>query len=147
MPSLPEQALQYARSHRLDLGIRHTTIPTAPFVFKCLEPKESMVEAFKKAVRVRQLWPLGMPIPVVTYDQDRDEWRIMDGMSRICSAQLAGIEEIPAFVANGATHDELYRVILKDGYFGEDFVEMLALIHPEVRANLTLRDDMRLAGK
>lgn len=147
MASIPERALEYAKSHRLDLGVRHTVVPTAPFVFKCLQPRESLVETFRKAVRARQLWPLGMPIPVVTYHRSRDEWQIMDGMARICAAQTAGLEEIPALVASGETHDELYDAVLKEGYFGEDFVEMLAMVDPLVRENLALRDDMRLAGK
>ena len=71
----------------------------------------------------------------------------MDGMNRICAAQMEGFEEIPAFVASGETHAELWDAILKHGYFGEDFVEMLSLIHPEIRENLRRRDDMRLAGK
>lgn len=147
MASIPERALEYARAHNLDLGVRHTVVPTAPFVFKCLQPRESILASFRKAMRARQLWPLGMPIPVVTYHRGRDEWQIMDGMQRICSAQMEGFEGIPAFVASGETHEELYDAVLKEGYFGEDFVEMLAMVDPLVRENLALRDDMRLAGK
>jgi len=146
MESIPELALKYARTHRLDLTVRHTVIPTAPFVFKCLHPRASILEAFNRAKRGGQLWPLGMPIPVVTYDGTDDEWQIMDGMQRICAAQIEGFDEIPALVASGETHAALWH-ILKDGYFGEDFVEMLAMVDPLVRENQAMGDDLRLAGK
>jgi len=147
MPSIPERALRYAQDRHLDLSIHHTTIPTAPFVFKCLTPRKGILDAFIRAKRLGELWPNGMPIPVVTYSPGRHEWQIMDGMNRICAAQMEGFEEIPAFVASGDTHNELYRAVLKDGYFGEDFIEMLALVSPEIRENLQRRDDLRLSGK
>jgi len=147
MEPVPEEALRYAQDHHLDLAVHYTSIPTAPFVFKCLTPRKGILDAFAKARRAGQLWPHGMPVPVVTYHQGRHEWEIMDGMNRICAAQMEGFEEIPAFVASGETHDELYRVILKNGYFGEDFIEMLALVSPEIRENLQRRDDLRLSGK
>lgn len=144
---IPEEALKYALHQHLDLSVHYTAIPTAPFVFKCLSPRKAILDAFKKAKRAGQLWPHSMPVPVVTYHKGHHEWEIMDGMNRICAAQIEGFEEIPAYVASGETHEELYAYILKDGYFGEDFIEMLALINPEIRDNLHRRDDMRLAGK
>jgi len=147
MEPVPAEALRYAQEHHLDLTIHHASIPTAPFVFKCLAPRKGILDAFAKARQKGQLWPHGMPIPVVTYHKGRHEWQIMDGMNRICAAQMEGFQEIPAYVASGETHEILYEHILKDGYFGEDFVEVLAAVSPMIRSNLRRRDDMRLAGK
>jgi hypothetical protein len=66
----------------------------------------------------------------------------MDGMMRICSAQQAQIPEIPALVASGETYDELEH-ILNQGYYGEDFIEMLAMVNPIISENLKLRDRNR----
>ena len=147
MESVPERALKYAKAHNLDLTVQHTVVPTAPFVFKCLQPRASILGAFSRAKRGGQLWPLGMPIPVVTYNRTEDEWQIMDGMQRICAAQIEGFGEIPALVASGETHDALWEPVLKEGYFGEDFVEMLSMVDPLVRENQAMGDDLRLAGK
>lgn len=147
MPSIAEAALQHALDRGLDLSVHYTAIPTAPFVFRCLSPRQGILQAFQRAKRQGDLWPPGMPVPVVTYSPRHKEWQIMDGMNRICAAQMEGFEEIPAFVASGDTHDELHRLILHKGYFGEDFIEMLALVSPEIRENLHRRDDLRLSGK
>lgn len=147
MRSIPEEALRYAQENGLDLSVHYTSIPTAPFVFKCLTPRQAIWNAFKKAKLNGDLWPNGMPVPVVTYNERAHEWQIMDGMNRICAAQIEGFEEIPALVASGETHDILYQHILKDGYSGEDFIEMLAIVDPQIRDNMRRRDDLRLSGK
>lgn len=147
MPSLPEQALKYALDHSLNLTVYLAEIPTSPFIFKCLTPRPALLADFNKAMRAHQPWPSGMPLPVVTYRDDQHEWEIMDGMNRICAAKMEGFREVPALVASGETHDKLYRAILKNGYFGEDFVEMLAMVSPEVLTNLKLRNKTQMSGK
>jgi hypothetical protein len=146
MSSIPEQALSYASLYKLDLDVHKEMIPLEPFVFNCLTPRKEIVASFKKAKRAKLPWPDGMPVPVVTFNRKRHEWAIMDGMTRICAAKMTGFNQIPALVASGETHDELHH-ILQYGYYGEDFVEMLAAVNPLVLNNLQNRDDMRLAGK
>lgn len=139
MASIPERALEEARRLGLDLSVNKWLVPTAVFTFQCLEPKAVMLEAFKVAHRDGFLWVRNMPIPVVTHHRANREFRIMDGMARICSAQKARYTEVPALVASGETYEAL-RHILDEGYYGEDFIEMLAMVNPLVRENLELRD-------
>lgn len=145
MPSIPEMALAEAEKLGLDLRVLSEMVPTEPFVFHCLTPKESMLEVFKDAFRERKAWVEGMPVPVLVYYPEKNEFGIMDGMQRICAAQKAGLEEIPALIASGETYDIL-RPILENGYYGEDFVEMLAMANENIRRNLSLRDRNRMAG-
>ena len=104
-----------------------------------------MVEAFEDVRKKGAQWIPGMPIPVLVYYPRENDFRIMDGMMRICAAQKAGLRFIPAFIASGETYDVL-EPILNRGYYGEDFVEMLSMVNPAVRNNLRLRDRNRLAG-
>jgi len=143
---IPQRALQKALSEKLDLRVYQEMIPTGPFEFKCLVPPEKTMRAFARAIDDDRPWPPGMPLAIVTYHKGKDEWKIMDGMMRICAAKDAGFEEIPALVASGETVDALESV-LKDGYYGEDFVEMLAMVSPVVLANIELRDQNRMSGK
>jgi len=145
MESVPKRALKAAKERGLDLRVDPMTISTAPYKFRCLKPKASVLEAFEKARERGQEWVPGMPVPVVTYHSKRNEWEIMDGMMRICAAIMAGYEVIPALVAKGETYDALDD-ILREGYYGEDFVEMLSMVNPDVARNCRLTDDLKLSG-
>lgn len=145
MAAIPEMALAEAMRRNLDLSVKRWMVPTSVFSFQCLEPKRSMLEAFRDARTDGLPWVEGMPVPVLTYHPDRREYRIMDGMMRICSAQQMQIPEIPALVASGVTYDEL-EPILNQGYYGEDFVEMLSMVDPLVLENLKLRDQNRYSS-
>jgi hypothetical protein len=146
MPSVPERALAEAERLGLDLGVRKDLVPTNVFTFQCLEPKETLVEAFREAKRSHTFWVFGMPLPILTYHPGYREYRIMDGMMRICAAKTAGLDKFAAYVASGETYDALSS-ILDEGYYGEDFVEMLAMVNDEIRQNLEDRDKNRLAGR
>lgn len=146
MATIAQMALDEAHRLGLNLSVEIRAIPTDPFRFRCLKPKWEVLAAFQEAAKLKQEWVPGMPFPVVTFNRGREEYEIMDGMMRICAAVIAGFDRIPAYVASGETYDAL-EPILRNGYYGEDFVEMLALAHPDVARNLRLRDDMRLAGK
>lgn len=138
-------ALRAARERGLDLSVSLGTIPTKPFSFKCLKPRIGVLDALTKAREDGLEWAPGMPLPIVTYHEGRDEWEIMDGMMRICAAIMAGYDTIPAYVARGETHDALWD-ILKEGYYGHDFVEMLALENPDLDRNQKMGDDLKLSG-
>lgn len=146
MESIPKMALKAARKRGLDLSVELQKIPTSPFRFRCLKPKHSTLEVFQKAREAGEEWVPGMPLAIVTYHTKRKEYEIMDGMMRICAAIMAGYDFIPAIVAKGETHDALYDILL-EGYYGQDFVEMLAMANPSVDDNLRMGDAMRLAGK
>jgi hypothetical protein len=145
MASIPEMAYEEARKLGLDLRVIPGMVPTAPFVFECLKAKDSMATAFHDAKRKYHKWVKGMPIPILVYYPERDEFRIMDGMMRICAAQAAGFDVFPALVASGETYDAL-EPILDQGYYGEDFIEMLMMASPSVRENQKIRDRNRLEG-
>lgn len=146
MPSVPELALAKAEELGLDLHVSRITVPTRIFTFKCIEPKGAVVRAFKEAADKGHSWVEGMPVPVLTYHSGLKEYRIMDGMMRICAAQIAGIRDIPALVASGELY-EILEPILDEGYYGEDFVDMLAMVNEEIRNNRESRDSNRLSGK
>lgn len=146
MPSISEIALERAKELGLDLDVRLELVPTYVFTFECLEPKPEVLQAFRDAQVLGLSWVDGMPAPVVTWHKKSSAFRIMDGMMRICAAKEAGIREIPAFVSSGETYEAL-EPILKQGYYGEDFVELLALVNPEIRRNLESRDENRMAGR
>lgn len=146
MASISEMALKEARRLNLDLSIKEWMVPASAFSFECLEPTEAVFEAFRAAKAQGLPWVHTMPVPVLTYHSKDNKYRIMDGMMRICAAQAVGIKEIPAFVASGDTYDAL-KPILDHGYYGEDFVEMLAMVNTQVNENLDKRDRNRLAGK
>jgi hypothetical protein len=143
---IPQKALQKALSSKLDLEVRQEIVQTGPFAFRCLIPLPRVQEVFKYAYHDNLAWPSRMPIPIVTYHRGRDEWRIMDGMMRICAAKDAGFTQIPALVASGETFEALEE-ILKLGYYGEDFVEMLAMVSPLVLENIEQRDESRMSGR
>lgn len=145
MASIPEIAYEEARKLGLDLRVLPGMVPTDAFAFECLEPKKDMLQAFRDARRDRENWVPGMPVPVLVYYPERNEWRIMDGMMRICSAQRAGIPSFPALIASGEAYDAL-EPILDQGYYGEDFIEMLAMTSEDIRDNLRKRDRKRLEG-
>lgn len=145
MASIAEMALYEAKRLGLDLSVKSWMIPAAAFSFECIEPKRSMLEAFRDAKRDGLPWVEHMPVPVLTYHSRDDKYRIMDGMMRICSSQAVGIPEFPALVASGETYEAL-EPILDQGYYGEDFIEMLAMVNQQVRENLEKRDRNRLAG-
>lgn len=130
----------------MDLEVSQEIISTKPFEFKCLIPPDRVMRAFDQALAAGHPWPPGMPLSVVTYNAAKDEWKIMDGMMRICAAKDAGFQEIAALVASGETFDAL-ESILRNGYYGEDFVEMLAMVSPTILENLELRDQSRMSGK
>lgn len=138
-------ALEEARRLDLDLSIKSWMVPTSSFTFECLKPSPSTIKAFEMALEDGLSWLQEMPFPVLTYHKKENKYRIMDGMMRICAAQKAGMHEIPALIASGATFDAL-QAILEQGYYGEDFMEMLALADEPVRENLQKRDRNRLAG-
>ena len=142
MASIPELALAKAMHLKLDLSVHRWMVPADSFHFQCLEPKPAMLDAFHRARAENLPWVEEMPLPVLVYHEGRHEFRIMDGMMRICSAQQAQIPEIPALVASGETYDELEH-ILNQGYYGEDFIEMLAMVNPIISENLKLRDRNR----
>lgn len=143
---IPQKALQKAMALKLDLEVREASVSTKPFEFKCIIPPSRVMNAFLIAKEHGLAWPDRMPLPIVTYHEGKNEWRIMDGMMRICAAKDSGLEKIPALVASGETFDALAD-ILKNGYYGEDFAEMLAMVSPEVLANLELRDETQMSGK
>lgn len=145
MPSIPERGLAEAKRLGLDLGVQLWNVPTKPFVFKGLVPPESMVEAFKRAKREGLPWVPGMPKPVLIYHPKEDQYEIMDGIRRIASAKKAKFKEVPAFVARGYVYDAL-EPLFQDGYYGEDYIEMLAMANPEIRENLELTNKTKLAG-
>lgn len=145
MPSIPEQGLAQAQKLGLDLGVVTKMVPTKPFFFENLIPKKSMVEGFKRAIQKGLPWIEGMPIPVLVYYPDRDEYRVMDGIMRIGSAKEAGMKEFPALVASGETYDALEPIMI-NGYYGEDYVEMLSMVDEKVRGNLETRDRNMLSG-
>lgn len=138
-------AYEEARKLGLDLRVIPGMVPTTPFVFECLKPKESMATAFHDAKRNLHKWVKGMPIPILVYYPERNEFRIMDGMMRICSAKEAGFDSFPALLASGETYDAL-EPILDQGYYGEDFIEMLMMVSESVRENQRMRDRNRLEG-
>lgn len=144
--SVPERALAKAQRDGLILETPLREIPTSVFSFHCLEPKPESLNLFREALEQGLAWVEGVPLPIVTYNDSRNEWRIMDGMLRICTAQAAGYTEIPAFVASGETYEALAD-ILDDGYYGEDFVEMLSMVNPEIARNMESRDQNRMAGR
>jgi hypothetical protein len=146
MSTIPEMALLKAKRLELDLGVSRRLVPTDVFHFDCLEPKSGMLRAFRQAKAAGHDWVEGMPIPVLTYQSSDRTFRIMDGMLRICSARKARIKEFPALVASGDTYDAL-EDILRNGYYGEDFIEMLAMVNPLVRENLEMRRRRFLSGK
>lgn len=143
MASIAELALWYARDNDLDLSIKEMRVPTNAFFFKRLVPPKSLVRELRGAKKGGLPWVSGMPLPVLTLA--RREFRIMDGMKRIAAAKEAGYLEIPALVASGDTYEKL-SPILANGYYGEDFIEMLATVDDLVRQNLELRDRNRLSG-
>lgn len=145
MPSIPELALAEARELGLDLSVQKMVVETSSFTFKCLEPRESMLQAFRRAHTGHRLWVNEMPVPVLTLNQRERKFRIMDGMLRICSAKRAGFKTFPALVANGETYDALEPILAK-GYYGEDFIEMLAMVNPLIRENLAIRKYRFLSG-
>lgn len=120
-------------------------VPATAFTFRLLEPPEATLKVFREAARKGSSWPSGIPLPILTYHADDRMFGIMDGMMRIRSAQLAGIPQFRTLVASGETYDELMP-ILDQGYYGEDFVEMLCLVNPEVRKNQQSCNRNRLAG-
>lgn len=144
--SVPQRALAKAQRDGLLLDAPLREIPTSVFSFHCLEPKPENLNLFREVLLEGLPWVDGIPFPVVTYNVSRNEWRIMDGMLRICTAQAAGFTEIPAFVASGETYEALAE-ILDEGYYGEDFVEMLSMVNPGVAKNMEARDQNRMAGK
>lgn len=146
MASIPEMAFIEAERLGLDLSVQHLTVPAGAFSFGCLDPKADVLAALATALEDELPWVIGMPLPVLTYHPDTKEYRIMDGMMRICAAQMVGMKVFPALVANGDTYDAL-ESILDNGYYGEDFVEMLAMTNEDVRKNLESRDGNRLAGR
>lgn len=145
MASIAEMALNEAQRLGLDLNVKPWMVPTSAFSFNCIEPKRSMLEAFRDAKREGLPWVEHMPVPVLTYHPNVDKYRIMDGMLRICSAQAVDIPEFPALVASGDTYEAL-EPILDQGYYGDDFIEMLAMVNDQVRDNLNMRNRNKLAG-
>jgi hypothetical protein len=143
MDSVAEVAYREAKKLGLDLSVTVGPIPVDAFMFRYMRPRSSTLQALKKAKREGLEWAQDMPIPVVTLHGKTFE--IMDGMMRIRAAQEAGFKEIPAIIASGDTYDAL-RHILKRGYYGEDFVEMMAMESPVVRKNLEHRNKNRMAG-
>lgn len=146
MREISELALAEAKELGLDLDVHMETVPVHVFKFTCLAPKPEVLRAFLEAKALGLPWVEGMPMPVVTWHPKKSAFRIMDGMMRISAAQEAGIREIPVFVASGDTYEELEE-ILEQGYYGEDFVEMLAMVNPEIRRNTESRDENRMAGR
>lgn len=145
MPSIPERGLAEARRLGLDLDVHLWMVPTSLFAFKGLVPPPSMVEAFKKAKREGLDWVPGMPKPVLVFHPKPEEYQIMDGIRRIASAKKAKFKEFPAFVSRGYVYDAL-EPIFQDGYYGEDYIEMLAMVNEEIRKNLDLTNKTKLAG-
>lgn len=146
MSSIPEQALAEAKRQKLDLTTQKWMVDPRTFKFDCLEPKPSMLQAFRAAHAAGRDWVQGMPVPVLTFHSNDRSFRIMDGMLRICSAKKAGMTQIPAIMANGNTYDALEHILVK-GYYGEDFIEMLAMVNPFVQANLAMRDRNKAMGR
>lgn len=129
----------------LDLSVHLWMVPTKAFTFKGLVPPETTVEAFKRAKREGLDWVPGMPKPVLIYYPKEDEYRVMDGIRRIASAKKAKFKEFPAFVSRGHVYDFL-EPIFQEGYYGEDYVEMLSMVNEEIRDNLELTNKTKLAG-
>lgn len=145
MPSIPERGLTEARRLGLDLDVQLWMVPTELFAFKGLTPPAAMVEAFKKAKREGLEWVPGMPKPVLVFHPKPEEYQIMDGIRRIASAKKAKFKDFPAFVGRGSVYDAL-EAIFQDGYYGEDYIEMLAMANEEIRKNLELTNKTKLAG-
>jgi hypothetical protein len=145
MASVPEMALQEAERLGLDLTVKTWMVPVDAFSFECLEPKPGIQAIFHQARNAGMEWVPEMALPVLTYHPRERKFRIMDGMMRICAAQVAHFKEIPALVANGDTYDAL-QPILDHGYYGEDFIEMLSMVNEDVRENIERRERYRLSG-
>lgn len=146
MSTVAERALKEAKKKRLDLEVHLDLVPTSIFALKKVEPRLSVYQAMRDAASRGESWVQGMPYPVLTWHKTSGKYRIMDGMMRLVAAQMAGIPVIPALIASGETYDAL-EPILRNGYYGEDFIEMLAMVSPDIRKNLDLRDENRLSGK
>ena len=145
MPSIAELAIEEARDKHLDLSTRKMMVPVNAFKFHLLEPSKSVMAAFHQAKVQGLSWPKGVPLPVLTYHPADRTFGVMDGMMRIRAAQLMKMPQFPALVASGDTYDAL-QPILSRGYHGDDFVEMLCLVSPEVRKNQESCNRNRLAG-